>query len=311
MERRTGRARSAQAVPELLSDCPAGKNSSQFLLHCHFEIFNYSQNQGRKDQTHKQKALSCLDRQVGYFCQKPIPVRYCTCTALPWAGPRCSCGLATKQHWANRTCFCGLKEKQKLQVNKSILVRSQIQSCPGRKKHWYAQCKSQQVLKTSQAGSQQRTALRQQCYSHSHILALHAASFVWPFFCFRNNQDTKIFNWCYYSSLHWSRFLILEKYLSHCLLSQHEREGSCGTYCIVFLKKFSLFGSCISYSSSLLWHVLLTLDQHETITLRERRPLKKRSGGEERHLHECFFTEIQHSIKKDEVCLLKKSNPSG
>lgn len=132
-------------------------------------------------------------------------------------------------------------------------------------------------------------------------------------FLFPKQLGHKIFNWCYYSSWHWSRFLILEKYLSHCLLSQHERGGSCGTYCIVFFFffKFSLFGSCISYSSSLLWHMLLTLDPHKTITLRERRPLKKRSGGEERHLHECFFIEIQHSIKKDEVCLLKKSNPSG
>lgn len=129
-------------------------------------------------------------------------------------------------------------------------------------------------------------------------------------FLFPKQLGHKIFNCCYYSSLDWSRFLILEKYLSHCLLSQHERRVSCGTYCIFRFFKFSLFGSCIGCSFSLPWHVLLTLDPHETLTLGERPPLNKRLGREERCLHECFFIGIQHPVKKDEVHLLKKSNPS-
>lgn len=107
---RTVRARSALAVPELQSDSPARQKLqpvppalSVWDVHC-------SQNQGRKDQTHKQKALSRLHRQVGYFSQKPTPMRFSTCTSLPRAEPHCSCWLAAEQHWASRTCFCGLKE---------------------------------------------------------------------------------------------------------------------------------------------------------------------------------------------------------
>lgn len=79
-------------VPELLSDSPAGQKLQPVPPALSFWDFNYSQSEGRKDQTHKQKALSCLHRQVGYFSQKPTPVRFSTCTALPWAEPHCSVG---------------------------------------------------------------------------------------------------------------------------------------------------------------------------------------------------------------------------
>lgn len=183
---------------------------------------------------------------MGYLSQKPTPVRYSTCTALPWAEPHCSCWLTAEQHWASRTCSCGLKEGESLRINKCILVRSQIQSCPGRKKDWYAQCKSHQVLKTSQPGSQQRTARRQQCYSHSHMLAWRADGFFWPSFLFPKQLGHKIFNCRYYSSLDRRRFLILEEYLSHCLLSQHERRCSCGTYCIFCFLYFPSLGHALA-----------------------------------------------------------------
>lgn len=129
-------------------------------------------------------------------------------------------------------------------------------------------------------------------------------------FLFPKQLGHKIFNCCYYSSLDWSKFLILEKYLSHCLLSQCERGGSCGTYCIVWVVLFSFFGSCISYSSSLLWHTLLTLDPHKTLILRERPPLKKGQKGRKGTCMNAFLLKYS-TVQKDEVCLLKKSNPSG
>lgn len=99
-------------------------------------------------------------------------------------------------------------------------------------------------------------------------------------FLFPKQLGDKIFNCCYYSSLDWSRFLILEKYLSYCLLSQHERGGSCGTYCIDWFFLFSLFGSCVCYSS-LLWQMLLTLDPHKTLVPQGKTTFKEkvRKGG--------------------------------
>lgn len=60
-------------------------------------------------------------------------------------------------------------------------------------------------------------------------------------FLFPKQLGHKVFNCCYYSSLDRSRFLILEKYLSHCLLSQHERRVSCGSYCIFCFFVFPLW----------------------------------------------------------------------
>lgn len=59
-------------VPEQQPDSLAGQQLQPVPPALSFWDFNYSQNQGRKDQAHKQKALSCLDRQVGYFSQKPL-----------------------------------------------------------------------------------------------------------------------------------------------------------------------------------------------------------------------------------------------
>lgn len=112
--------------------------------------------------------------------------------------------------------------------------------------------------------------------------------------------------------LHWiGADSLFQKNICHIVFYHSMREEAVVVHSVqsgVFL--FFLFGSCISYSS-LLWHMLLTLDPYETLILRERPPLKKRSGREERHLHEGFFIEIKHSVKKDEVCLLQNSNLSG
>lgn len=157
-----------------LSSCQIllqGNSSSLLLLHCHFEILTTPRIRAERIRhINKRPCPAWMGRWV--ISPRSLSLlRYSTCTALLWAEPHCSCWLAPEQHWASRTCFCGLKKGWRLQANKSILVRSQIQSCPVRKKQWYAQCKSHQVLKTSLPGSQQRTAPRQQCYSHSHMPA--------------------------------------------------------------------------------------------------------------------------------------------
>lgn len=44
--------------------------------------------------------------------------------------------------------------------------------------------------------------------------------------------------------------------------------------------------------------MLLTPDPYETLILRERPPLKKRSAREERHLHECFLLKYNTQLKR-------------
>lgn len=232
---RAGRARSAQAVSLSSSQILLqGNSSSLFLQHCLFEILTTPRIRAERIRHINKRPCPAWTGRWVISPRSLSLLRYSTCTALLSAEPHCSCWLAPEQHWASRTFFCGQKEGWRLWANKSILVRSQIQSCPSSKKQWYAQCKSHQALKASLPGSQQRTAPRQQCCSHSHMPAWRADSFVWTSFLFPKQLGHRIFNCCYYSSLDWSRFLILKKYLPHCLLSQHERGGSCGTFCIVW-----------------------------------------------------------------------------
>lgn len=161
-----------------------------------------------------------------------------------------------------------------------------MQSCPGRKKHYYLQCKSHQALKTPSKGPSKSQHWGSSATQEPHKLAQHTAGFIWLWFCFQNILGSEIFNCCYYSSLDWSRFLILEKYLSHSLLST-AREKQQLWY--ILLSLFSFFRSCTGYSSFLLCHTLLTRDPHKAPTLSQRSPLRKRSGREERCLHEYLF----------------------
>lgn len=168
---------------------------------------------------------------MGYFSQKPAPARYSTCTALPCAEPHCSCWLAAEWHWASRTCFCGLKEGQRFWANKCILARSQNQSCPAGKSTGVSNASPTRYknlpARIPAKDSTEAAVLLTVTHANTTCCQLCLVIFLFP-----KQLGHKIFNCCYYSSLDWSRFLILEKYLSHCLLSQHERRVSCGTYCI-------------------------------------------------------------------------------